>query len=65
MLRSDVEFIFKGGYMEKEYLGICSSCGEGIYCHGGFLGGVLEDDGKMICFSCFEEEITGYHSKEK
>ncbi|WP_461610257.1 hypothetical protein [Cytobacillus kochii] len=51
--------------MEKEYLGICSSCGEGIYCHGGFLGGVLEDDGKMICFSCFEEEKVDYHSKEK
>ncbi|MBD7936352.1 hypothetical protein H9655_04880 [Cytobacillus sp. Sa5YUA1] len=51
--------------MEKEYLGKCSRCGEGIYCHGGFLGGVLEEDGKMTCFSCIEEEKVGYHSKEK
>lgn len=38
--------------MEKEFVGICGVCEKNIYCHNGFLEGIVQEDHTLICFSC-------------
>jgi hypothetical protein len=39
----------------KEHVGMCNSCGADIYCHDGFIGGVVVKPGTLVCFPCMEE----------
>lgn len=36
----------------QEKVGDCAECGEPVYCRGGFLQGVVRDDGSLVCLSC-------------
>lgn len=38
--------------MEKEFVGICGVCEKNVYCHNGFLEGVVQEDRTLVCFSC-------------
>ncbi|WP_169823963.1 hypothetical protein [Bacillus marinisedimentorum] len=40
----------------KEFVGKCDQCGKDIYCLEGFLNGVKDDSGKLLCFSCADGE---------
>lgn len=40
----------------QEYVGTCMVCQKDIYCHDGFIGGVVLEAGNLVCFSCYEEE---------
>ncbi|MGC4375369.1 hypothetical protein WD019_00315 [Fictibacillus sp. Mic-4] len=50
-------------FLMKELIGNCSLCGKAIYCLDGFFNGVYQEDGKIVCFDCFEEieggQVTG------
>ncbi|MCR2804103.1 hypothetical protein [Paenibacillus soyae] len=39
----------------QEKVGNCAECGGDVYCRGGFLQGVVQEDGTLICFSCMDE----------
>ncbi|WP_155837161.1 hypothetical protein [Aneurinibacillus terranovensis] len=53
-----MEGIWDRGAMVQEYVGDCIQCGTKIYCHDGFIGGVVVEPGKMLCFSCQEKKET-------
>lgn len=36
----------------KEQVGNCSICGTPIYCNGGFLNGIVTNEGELNCFEC-------------
>ncbi|GEN33127.1 hypothetical protein [Aneurinibacillus danicus] len=38
----------------REYVGVCVECGAEVYCHDGFIGGIVLEKGKLICFPCSE-----------
>ncbi|WP_017795333.1 hypothetical protein [Oceanobacillus sp. ISL-73] len=38
--------------MNKEVVGKCKICGGNVYCSGGFLEGVLQDNNTLLCLSC-------------
>lgn len=38
-----------------EVVGVCTSCQKTVYCRDGFLDGVVSDDKKLYCHSCFEK----------
>ncbi|MCI1692540.1 hypothetical protein [Aneurinibacillus aneurinilyticus] len=38
----------------REYVGTCMECGAQVYCHDGFIGGVVLEAGNLLCFPCFE-----------
>jgi len=38
----------------EERVGSCISCGTTIYCENGFLNGSVNQEGGLLCFSCFE-----------
>ncbi|WP_419881162.1 hypothetical protein ACN6MY_16465 [Peribacillus sp. B-H-3] len=38
-----------------EFIGLCTRCGEKIFCRNGFLDGILFNK-NLICFSCAELE---------
>ncbi|WP_279326308.1 hypothetical protein [Bacillus litorisediminis] len=40
----------------KELIGPCTVCGKDIYCLDGFLNGVIQEDGTVVCFDCNEGE---------
>ncbi|WCK55819.1 hypothetical protein PP175_07755 [Aneurinibacillus sp. Ricciae_BoGa-3] len=40
----------------QEYVGDCIKCGRNIYCHDGFIGAVVTEPGKMVCFECMERQ---------
>ncbi|GED12252.1 hypothetical protein [Aneurinibacillus migulanus] len=40
--------------MMREYVGTCTECGVQIYCHDGFIGGIVLEGGNLLCFTCFE-----------
>lgn len=42
--------------MEKEFVGICGVCEKNVYCHNGFLEGVVQEDHTLVCFSCHNED---------
>jgi hypothetical protein len=39
----------------REYVGTCRDCSAKVYCHDGFIGGMVLDDGMLVCFDCFEK----------
>ncbi|WP_276207703.1 hypothetical protein [Paludifilum halophilum] len=39
----------------NEYVGTCSRCGVSIYCSNGFLEGVIQEDGTLLCLECRED----------
>ncbi len=41
----------------KEYVGTCIRCETPIYCEAGFLGGIVQGKGTIICFSC-DKQVT-------
>ncbi|MEK4299543.1 hypothetical protein MKY30_09140 [Oceanobacillus sp. FSL W8-0428] len=38
--------------MEKEFVGTCTLCGKSVYCHNGFLEGVVQENHTLVCFAC-------------
>lgn len=36
----------------KELVGLCTKCNKKIHCSNGFLNGIIQKNGKLICFSC-------------
>ncbi len=38
-----------------EWIGSCCSCGKAVYCRDGFLDGVLDDEQRLFCHSCYAE----------
>jgi hypothetical protein len=44
----------------QELVGECKACKKQIFCHDGFIDGVVLDDNTLLCFECFdgESEIT-------
>lgn len=40
----------------REYIGVCTNCGKGIYCENGFFDGVLHQDSGYLCWACDEKE---------
>ncbi|WP_164553337.1 hypothetical protein [Brevibacillus marinus] len=38
----------------KEHVGFCTRCQQDIYCVGGFLQGIILENGKMLCLACAE-----------
>lgn len=40
----------------KELVGKCTSCQKDVYCRDGFLDGVLNDNGCLLCFHCATKE---------
>lgn len=49
----------------QEYVGTCMICEKDIYCHGGFIGGVILDARILICFACHEENERTSIEKER
>lgn len=48
--------------MNKEVVGKCKICGDKVYCSGGFLEGVLQENNILLCLSCMkgmEKDETG------
>ena len=43
----------------KELIGPCTMCGKEIYCLDGFLNGVIQEDGTVVCFDCEGEAELG------
>lgn len=40
----------------QELVGECKECKKPIFCHDGFIDGVVLDDNTLICFECFDGE---------
>lgn len=40
----------------KELVGTCHVCEKEVYCLDGFLNGVVNDEGVLICFECVKDE---------
>ncbi len=40
----------------QELVGECKDCKKPVFCHDGFIDGVVLDDNTLICFECFNEE---------
>ncbi|MFS0749364.1 hypothetical protein [Oceanobacillus sp. 1P07AA] len=38
--------------MNKEVVGKCKVCGDNVYCSGGFLEGVVQENKTLLCLSC-------------
>jgi hypothetical protein len=36
----------------REPVGPCVLCKKEVYCHDGFLNGMVLDSGHLLCFSC-------------
>ena len=36
----------------KELIGNCAVCSREIYCKGGFLDGVIQENKSLLCFIC-------------
>ena len=36
----------------REYIGLCSHCGNEVFCLDGFFNGTLTDDKNIVCFDC-------------
>lgn len=41
----------------KELVGHCIHCSKSVYCRDGFLEGVVNQDGRPVCFSCHEKNL--------
>jgi len=40
----------------KERVGRCHSCQREVYCMMGFFQGVIENNGEIFCFDCYEKK---------
>jgi hypothetical protein len=36
----------------KEHVGVCHLCKKDVFCLDGFLNGLLDDEGRLICLEC-------------
>lgn len=36
----------------EEFIGYCVECGKEVYCKGGFLEGVIQENKSLLCMSC-------------
>lgn len=46
----------KGGNKMNEFVGKCIECEKDIYCLDGFINGIVEEKGNIICFDCNEDK---------
>ena len=40
----------------KELVGQCHICNKDVYCLDGFLNGVIDDKGKLVCMECANKQ---------
>lgn len=40
----------------RELVGYCSVCKKEIFCRDGFLDGVVDSNGNLLCFDCSNNE---------
>ena len=43
----------------KELIGHCAACSKEVYCKGGFLDGVIQEDKSLLCFTCHNKSKEG------
>jgi hypothetical protein len=36
----------------KEHVGVCHMCNKDIYCLDGFLIGITDNEGRLVCLEC-------------
>ena len=48
----------------KELVGSCVQCGTDVFCHDGFINGVVTENG-VICFTCQEKNEQLKKEKEE
>ena len=48
----------------KELVGSCLECGTNVFCHDGFINGVVTENG-VICFACHEKKEQAKKAKEE
>ncbi len=39
----------------RELIGNCASCNKEVYCNGGFLDGVIQENKSLLCFTCYKK----------